>query len=274
MARSLLDKELIMRTLPTLLLCSSFVFAACAERDDSSANEETAEAALDSADSANAEGNVLMTAADGADMAMLVAPTADMVATKIADNITTRHLPAGCATVTQSGANLHVVYNDCTGPRGLIHVTGEIDIAVTIALNSEITIHGTGTGLQVNRAILTVDATGVYSTVGTTRQLVVATSGSGTGPRGLPVERQGDYTITWDTASQCHTIDGHWSTTLTVGTRSNDVELARCAGGCPTGSITHTFLRGESLTLTFDGTATATWAGSNGRTGSFMLGCL
>ena len=44
-----------MPTLPTLLLCSSFVFAACVDRDDGSANEQTAEAALDSTDSANAD---------------------------------------------------------------------------------------------------------------------------------------------------------------------------------------------------------------------------
>ena len=63
------------------------------------------------------------------------------------------------------------------------------------------------------------------------------------------------------------------SSSLGARTRSNSVELSRCAVGCPTGSITHTFLRGEAITVTFDGTGSATWSATNGSSGAVTLDC-
>jgi len=40
-----------------------------------------------------------------------------------------------------------------------------------------------------------------------------------------------------------------------------------------TGTVTHHFLAGASLTITFDGTATATWSASNGKSGTVALSC-
>lgn len=108
---------------------------------------------------------------------------------------------------------------------------------------------------------------------GSAHELAVQTTGSGTGPRGLGVDHEGDYTIKWDTTTQCHSIDGTWSTDLGERTRSNDVSLSRCAGGCPTGSITHQFLRGQSVTISFNGTASASWSASTGASGSVTLSC-
>lgn len=255
-----------------LLAASSLVFGACIDRG-ADASADSAESAIDSADSASAEGNVMMSAIDGSDLAGAVAITPETAAARIAANISARYQPAGCATVTQTGATIKAVYADCTGPRGLVHVSGELDLVVTVSLQGAITAHATSTALQVNKAELTVDATGTFSTTGTSHQLVVSTTGSGVGPRGLPIEHEGNYTVTWDTATQCHTLDGQWSTEIGARTRSNDVTMSRCAAGCPTGSIAHTFLRGQSVTITFDGTPTATWAGSGGRSGTIALAC-
>jgi hypothetical protein len=134
-------------------------------------------------------------------------------------------------------------------------------------------VHGTSSGLQVNRADLVIDATATYAVSGTSHTLTVQTMGSGTGPRGNEVEHDGNYSLTWDTASTCHSIDGHWQTDLGVRERSNDVSLHRCAGSCPTGTITHHFLAGASLTVTFDGTATAQWSASTGASGTTQLSC-
>jgi hypothetical protein len=175
--------------------------------------------------------------------------------------------------VTQTDAQVVIKFNDCTGPRGLLHVTGELDLAISVTTAGAISVHATSSGLQVNRAELVVDATATYAVSGTEHTLTVQTSGSGTGPRGTTVDHEGNYTIQWDTASQCRSIDGHWQTEIGVRERSNDVSVHRCSGGCPTGTITHHFLAGASLTVTFDGTATAAWSTSTGKTGTTQLSC-
>jgi hypothetical protein len=262
-----------MRLTSLLLLGSSLV--ACMRGSTDSV--DTAESAIDSSDSVSAEGDVMTAAVDGADTTGLTALTAADVTARIAANIGARMLPAGCATVTQNAAVLTVEYNDCTGPRGLVHVTGTLVLAVSVALDGSITVHGTATSFEVNQAVLDIDATGTYSVAGTERTLVVSTNGSGTGPRGTTIDHQGNYTVQWDPTTECRSIVGSWETDLTRGTqsasRSNDVDLSRCAGGCPTGTLTHHFLGGASITVTFDGTATAQWTSSTGRSGTVALAC-
>lgn len=264
-----------MRTLASLVLIGSTALVGCARN---SANTDSAAAALDSQESVESEGNVMMAVADGADGMALTAPalpTADQVASRIAANVALRWNPSGCATATASGANVTIQFNDCTGPRGLLHVTGELDLTVTV--NTSIVIAGTATGLQVNHAVLDVDTSAVYSSNGTTHSIAVTTTGTGTGPLGNTIDHNGDYTVTWDTASTCGSVAGSWSTeissTTASATRSNQVNVMRCAGGCPTGTLVHTGFGGVTLTVTFDGSATAAWTTSNGKSGTIALQC-
>ncbi|MCX5743823.1 MAG: hypothetical protein NT062_15130 [Proteobacteria bacterium] len=247
----------------------------CMNRD-AAVTSDTAEQSIDSQESVESEGNMLMGALDGADVQALTAATADQIAVRIAANIEARWAPSTCVSATPSGANVHVVYTDCTGPRRLAHVTGEVDLAVTASLTS-IDVHATSASLQVNNADLAIDATAVYTRTGDERQVVVHSTGSGTGPRGNAIEHQGDYTITWNPTTTCGTVAGHWQTDLSgargSAERSNDVDLERCAMGCPTGTIAHHFLNGAAMTITFDGTPTAQWSTSLGGSGSVTLQC-
>ncbi len=266
-----------MRTLASLVvLGSSLVAAGCAR--NSSPDLDSAAAAVDSSNSVEAEGNVMMSVTDGADMAFQGALTADQVATRIAANVALRWQPSTCATVTSSGANVTIKYNDCTGPRGLLHVTGELDLTVSIDPAGNIDIAGKSNGdLEVNNASIAFDVTAVYSASGTMHSLTVQTSGQGTGALGNTIDHTGNYTIAWDTSTTCGTIDGTWSTefsnTTTSATRSNQVNVSRCAGGCPMGSIVHTGLRGLVVTITFDGTNVASWSTSTGKSGTVNLAC-
>ena len=262
-----------MRQLPLFVLLGSSLFA-CAKNG---ANVDSAESALDSSDSVESEGNLMAASVDGADMSALTALTGDQVAAHIAANAPARFTPAGCATATATGSNVKLTLNDCTGPRGLVHVTGELDLTASVSLNGAISVHASATNLMVNRATLDVDSDATYAVNGTTHTLQVQTQGSGVGPLGNDIEHMGQYTITWDPTSQCHSIAGHWSTELSNGTasatRSNDVNLMRCAAGCPTGMVTHHFLGGATLTITFDGTAVAQWSTSTGKSGTVNLQC-
>jgi hypothetical protein len=256
------------------LLGSSLVAGGCARKD--SVDLDSAAAAVDSSDGVDNEGNVMMAVTDGADMAFQGAITADQAATRIAANVALRWIPSSCATVSQSGANITIKYDDCTGPRGLLHVTGELDLVVSVTAAGAVEVAGQSNGdLQVNNASIAFDVTATYTNNGTSRTLAVQTHGDGTGPLGNTIDHQGNYTITWD--ATCRMIDGSWSTefsnTTTSATRSNDVNLTRCAGGCPTGTVVHNGLRGVTTTLTFDGSNVATWSTSTGRSGTLNLPC-
>ncbi|HEY1553341.1 MAG TPA: hypothetical protein VGF94_00835 [Kofleriaceae bacterium] len=267
-----------MRHLTSLILLgSSLVAFGCAKQGDSST--DSASDAVDSSDSVESEGNVMMAFTDGADGNSLTALDAATVAATINGNIALRWQckGGGTATSTVTGATITVTLDDCTGPRGLVHVTGEIDLAVSVDATGVITVHGTATDLQVNAATLSFDSTGVYGVMGTTHTLAVQTQGQGTGPRGTEIDHDGNYTLSWDTASQCGSIDGQWSTEFSTGvasaTRSNDANISRCTGGCPTGSLVHDFLGGKSLTITFDGSNVAAWMLSTGASGTVNLLC-
>lgn len=257
-----------MRLTTIVLLGSSLV--ACMNRSGG-INADSAESAVDSSDSVGSESDLMVATMDGAEVTGLLPATADQIAVRIAANVALRWAN-GCAKVTQNAGSVVITYTDCTGPRGLLHVTGELDVAITVS-GTTITAHGTSNGMQINRADIVIDATATYTVTGTTKTLTVATNGSGTGPRGNEIEHQGNYTVTWDSATQCRSIDGTWQTDLGVRERSNDVSLSRCDGGCPTGTVTHHFLAGASLTITFDGTATAAWSASNGKSGTVALSC-
>jgi hypothetical protein len=262
-----------MGKLASLVFIGSFVATGCARNQT---DLDSAAAAIDSSNSVESEGNVMAAVSDGADTASLTGPTADQVAAYIAANITVRFNPSGCGTAVATGANVVIHFNDCTGPRGLLHVTGELDLAVSVD-TAGIHIHGTATGLEVNSATLDIDSTATYSVSGTTKSLAVMTTGTGTGALGNDIDHTGDYTITWDTTTQCASLDGSWSTTLSnttaSATRSNQVNVMRCAGGCPTGTVVHTGLRGFTLTINFDGTSVADWSTSTGKSGTFNLTC-
>ena len=234
---------------------------------------DTAESAIDSSDSAEAEGDMMMASVDGADVVGIVAATPDQVAARIAANLVARWNPRACATIAQSGATITATYTDCTGPRGLVHVSGQLVLVVSVSGAGAISVQGTSDDLQVNGASLVVDATALYSSSGTSHSLAVTTHGSGTGPRGLDIVHDGDYTLAWDTATQCHTLDGNWSTEIGAASRSTQASLHRCVGQCPSGTVTRKLRTGATLTVTFDGQGTATWSSTAGRSGTVTLAC-
>jgi hypothetical protein len=262
--------------LTSLMLVGSLLGSAACMRNSASDNTDSAESAVDSSDSVSSEGDLMAANVDGASTTGLVALTGDQLAAAIAANIAAKW-PNACAVVTANGADLTVVYNDCSGPRGLVHVTGTLDLTISVSLAGAISIHATGTGVEVNAAVLDIDADAVYTVTGTQRSLAVTSKGTGTGPRGNEIDHSGDYTLTWDPSTTCGSIAGHWQTDLSNATnsaeRSNDLTLSKCVGACPTGTLTHHFFGGASVTVTFDGTAAATWSASTGASGTVALTC-
>jgi hypothetical protein len=98
-----------------------------------------------------------------------------------------------------------------------------------------------------------VTASGPSITVTTTG------TGTGTGALGRDIDHEGNYTLSWNPTTQCESLDGDWSTAIGTHSDASSVDLSRCGGGCPTGSVVHTFADSRTLTLTFDGSATVAW---------------
>ncbi len=133
------------------------------------------------------------------------------------------------------------------------------------------------TGLSVNGATMNLASQATYTVNGTAKKLVVTTDGSGTGPRGNSLARMGSYTLAWDDASQCGSLDGAWSTVVGGDTWSTSISgYAQCKGHCPTsGTLAHTGgISKVTFTVTFDGSAGAKWSTSRGHSGTIPLFCL
>src|ERR1051325_6704984 len=129
-----------MRQLVSFVLLGSSLVA-CVRSKDTGTSTDTAESVVDNTDSVSAEGNVMMAAMDGADMSGLAPLTGDQVAARVAANAALRWQPSGCASVARTGSMIAITFNDCTGPRGLLHVTGELDLTISVSGTGTITAH-------------------------------------------------------------------------------------------------------------------------------------
>ncbi|HEX4453177.1 MAG TPA: hypothetical protein VH143_20035 [Kofleriaceae bacterium] len=262
-----------MKKLVVLLLSSSSLVACM--RKDTSDSPDSAAAAADSQEAVGDEADI-MTASVDASGTVTASVDAASAASTIAANLAAKWTGA-CAVATASGANVTVTYNDCTGPYGLVHVTGELDLTISINAQGALAVHATANDLEVNAATLDFTADGTLSESGTMKTLSVTANGTGTGPRGNAIDHNGAYTVTWDPTSACRSISGSWSTDLTspvaTAERANTVDLMRCGAACPTGTMAHKFLGGSTLSVTFDGTATAAWSSSLNLSGTIALDC-
>jgi hypothetical protein len=258
-----------------LFALAAIVFTAAACKQAGDADSLDAELAVDSANVNQAESTMLASAVDGSEAAtgvgLVGAATPQGVADWITQHAAAKYAPAGCATVTESGLTVKLVFADCTGPRGLRLVSGEVDLTVSAGAAGAIDIAATATNFQIGQATLSIDSQGVYTVSGSTKSLAVTTQGSGTGPLGNTIQHDGQYTATWDTT--CVSIEGSWSTEVGAAQRSTTASIMRCADQCPTGTLTRDTFRGHTIDVTFDGTPVATWTTSTGRSGTIDLPC-
>src|ERR1041384_1991362 len=108
-----------MRTLTTIVLFGSSLVA-CMTRGG--LDVDSAESAVDSSDSVGSESDLMTATVDGSETTGLVAATPEKIALRVAASVAGRWV-GGCAKATASGSNVTITYTDCTGPRGLVHVS-------------------------------------------------------------------------------------------------------------------------------------------------------
>ena len=209
------------------------------------------------------------------EVAQPMSATPENLASSAATRVGSHLQPASCLTTTVNGATVTYVMVDCTGPYGLVHVTGTLT-AVYSHTAGVVQVVITGTGLKVNAAVIDVNATVKASQANGIKKADVVSNSTGTGPRGGSLSREGTYTVTYDPTAECVTLDGSWTTKVAARTGTTTVTgYKRCKGSCPAagGTIVHTQGKLFTVTMTYDGSAVASWATGGGRSGTVNLKC-
>jgi hypothetical protein len=185
-----------------------------------------------------------------------------------------RFQPPTCFTEIVENDTVIDVLDDCTGPRGLVHVTGTLTTDHTTD-TAGIHTNTTATALQIGRQTLDLDETTTTSVADGTRTVTVASTSSGTTALGHAISHEAEYTVAREIGTGCSSLDGSWTTTRAARTWTTTATgYLRCSHHCPTGTLTHTRPSGATTTITFDGTDVASYARSSGRSGTINLPCV
>jgi hypothetical protein len=189
-------------------------------------------------------------------------------------------IPAGCMTETDDAAHSQntYVYDDCTGPWGLVHLTGTLVVKYALS-GGALTLDFSASNFKINAATLaTWTATASITASGSQYTMVWQASLSGTTGSGRDFNRTNDKTITWTTGTtpECVSISGTSQGTVTghdLKTTVTDYE--RCAAECPqAGSeiAIQNLDNGKEVDVKYNGGPSATVTETvNGKTASIDL---
>jgi hypothetical protein len=145
-------------------------------------------------------------------------------------------LPAGCLVVTQTPAKQEVSYafSGCTGPLGLVSLTGTVTVDWQVSGN-QLTLDFSAQGFQINRA--TIDnwqATAVITANGEQRSMTWNAQLSGTTGKGRAFNRTNQKSIQWTVGVACLSASGQSSgDILGANLQTTISSWQRCADACP-----------------------------------------
>jgi hypothetical protein len=172
-------------------------------------------------------------------------------------------LPAGCLTETEDAAKSTETYafNGCTGPLGLVELTGTVTVGWQVA-GTQLTLDFSAQGFQINRA--TIDnwqATAVITSTGNQRSMIWNAQLSGTTGSGRQFNRTNQKSIQWTVDVACLSASGQSSgDILGANLQTTVVSWQRCADSCPQAGSEITVKnldKGDSIDITYDGGPTA-----------------
>jgi hypothetical protein len=209
----------------------------------------------------------------------------DTAATELAT--ATQLWPAGCVTRVKDPTNKDVVdvtFDDCTGPFGLVHLNGEVVVTFSAGSDGSLTATHTGVNLSANGHPITFSATADITVSGSTRNVTWQGAWDRVDEAGDTIAHTSSLSIVVDTSTQCRTTSGTAvtsvdsrvvdSTITGYETCLNTSGVTEGEEGCPSGTIVHTHkATGDSVTVDFDGSATADITGPKGVTFTEPLVC-
>jgi hypothetical protein len=280
------------RTLGTpALLVTLAVLGGCAAHHSTVVDDDTTTLAQDGSDTSAAENDTetISQSFIASSGALALASTGalaggELTTANLGDGARALYLPAGCLTVTSDPATrtASYVFDHCTGPYGLLDVTGTVKVtsAAPAASTSgaRLVLDFVGTGLKVNRA--TADWTAhaeIASTAIGNRTMTWKAQLTGTTARGRAFTRTNVKTIAWTVGQECVLVNGSSDGDVTGRNIHTDViHYSRCKGECPAAGseirITNV-TSGKTVDLTYDGGNHATFTGPAGKQTDVVLAC-
>jgi len=258
-----------------LLLLSSLLVVGCGVNTDS----EDAQNAVDTTEVTSNESALMEMASTDATVTSC-SFTSDQVAEAALGRFKAGTRDASCVQATRTGNEVDYVMTSCSGRWGRLTVTGTMHVVYTANADCSVDAVGSGQGLQVNRATIDLDATAHWSKDSSGVETVVVNTHSKGGGTNVQLDHVGSYTVTRDQATGCRTLDGQWSTDWSAQrgsatTSTTATGLKKCGDACPAagGQVVHQGVLGRVVTLTFDGSAVASWETNRGKSGTINLPC-
>jgi hypothetical protein len=224
----------------SLLALSAPLFAGCAARHTGQPNDDVS----GGTDTSETESNVeaLSTTFVGGSTSGTATLSFDLGASggvhlnSLGDAAKAYFLPAGCLTVTDDPSTSQATYTfaGCTGPHGLVHVTGVVTVGYAAPAANELQLSYSATGLQINGATLDWTASAVVTANGAARDMVWDGAFTGTTARGRAIHRTNHKDYTWTVGGSCLGVNG--SSDGNVSGRELKIDIIgydRCTGACP-----------------------------------------
>jgi hypothetical protein len=167
--------------------------------------------------------------------------------------------PAGCLQVTTGPTpqTATYVFDGCTGPLGLVELTGTVNVSWQSAAG-QLTVDFSATGFHVRRATLDAwQATAVVTTSGPQRTMTWTAQLTGTTRRGRAFDRTTQKTVVWTVGVPCVDVSGE-STGDILGAhlRTTIATWRRCADACPQAGSEIDVVnldRGTSIEIQYEG---------------------
>ena len=186
--------------------------------------------------------------------------------------------PADCVAVTPTSLkSVHVEFDDCTGPFGLLHLTGGVDAEVSLNEEGKVVMDLADSGdLTVEDRPVDYEAHAEFVKIGVDSELSWQGHWSAETEWDELATHDTNLRIKFNILTRCIQLDGKAQSAL--GERGLDWRIdgyAVCPLECPSaGVVTATGLEsGETVTITFDGSSSADVAVSGGETYDVPLVC-
>lgn len=254
-----------LRSSLSALVLSPLLLAACG---GSAAIATDGENAADSADTASVTASMSSLTTDGVDAS---ATTAAAAAASAQVKALALLSPQGCATAQVVGSTVNYALNGCTGPYGLLNVTGSVSATYAVAAGS-VTVTLSGANLKANGSTVNLNATATVTGTAGSRQAMVTSSTSAQTARGRTITHSGSYTAGWD--GTCLTLTGVFTTQIgLLGWSTSITDYKRCQGMCPASGTVVITAGSNTATVTFAGGATVSYTDNKGDSGTVTLSC-
>ena len=245
-------KTLRRLALGSLLCAAAVVGSGCGGSAGFSATD--AELAADSTDTADVVSGLTSVSSDGVDVSAS-GLTGEQAATAAAASAGSKFILPACLTKNVTGNVATYTLNSCSGPYGLVLVTGTLTATYTVAVaggTPTVNVNLVGTGIKVNGMTVDVATTAKISGPTSNRTASVTSTSKAVTQRGNTINHSGMYDATWD--GMCLTLSGSFATQTAMNSYATLISgYKKCQNACPSqGTVTFTNLA-NTLTITYTG---------------------